>query len=663
MASSKRRRGYASSTFGTDDDDGFPDIDALVSSKELQAQAVTDKAQKQPKERSSTEEAAKPATTIRRRKLGPLTDNLLLKAWTPDSAESAGVKKHAGRGREKSEPRRTRVELRTRNTKLAVVIPSSPADLDDEYVSAQEEASIIEDVSMFDDTFHSCGSEGSSLENNGHEDDEDGEDIFGPDIPPKRSPVKPRLPPKDRVQRGRRSRETSSEVQSMLGTEEDGPSQPKLSRTSSGLQGPRSNLSTGRGRELNAKETDKGFAETLSKLRLDETEEKPGRAKDTKPENGAATPPSTPPKSRPGLVSPRKLPRIPVTPHRPSSDMFWSQEFVDEWNEEHSPRKQLFPDAAAARQRSPTKSNPEKKPQKTPGAKKPSEREAKKAFEKIKHELAQAFLQELDETITNGKLTELAASTGGIRLMWTNKLNTTAGRANWKRETIRSTARPADNPSSSSSYSSSPFITTTSTTTAPKYRHHASIELAEKVIDDEHRLLNVLAHEFCHLANFMISGVTSNPHGAQFKAWAAQVSRAFGASRGVQVTTKHSYDIDFKYVWQCVACKMEFKRHSRSIDPARHRCGSCRSELVQTKPVPRKKKKEDGEGGGGTGKVSEYQAFVKEQMRVVKAENPKSPQKEIMKIVASRWAAKKDKAATLDGGMQAVEEGMRELAV
>lgn len=337
--------------------------------------------------------------------------------------------------------------------------------------------------------------------------------------------------------------------------------------------------------------------------------------------------------------------------------MFWSQEFVDDWNDEHSPRKQLFPDALTARQNSPTKNIPEKKSKKSAGAKEPSEREVKKAFEKTKHELAESFLQELDRTITDGKLSQLAASTGGIKLIWTNKLNTTAGRANWKRETIRNRQQPDG----------------TTTTTTTTHKHHASIELAEKVIDSEPRLINVLAHEFCHLANFMISGVTTNPHGREFKMWAAQTSHAFGG-RGVCVTTKHSYDIDFKYVWACVECATEFKRHSKSIDPARHRCGVCKSELRQTKPVPRGRKAEgggDGVVGGGEGKkpkvVSGYQAFMKEQMRVVKEENPGSPQKEIMRIVASRWTAKKAEAAaataTPDERVKEVEGGVEELAV
>jgi hypothetical protein len=155
--------------------------------------------------------------------------------------------------------------------------------------------------------------------------------------------------------------------------------------------------------------------------------------------------------------------------------------------------------------------------------------------------------------------------------------------------------------------------------------------LAEKVIDDEDRLLNVIAHEFCHLANFMISNIKTNPHGKEFKAWAAKCSRVFEHT-GIEVTTKHSYEIDYKYVWACTNCGLEFKRHSKSIDPSRHQCGSCKCKLVQTKPVPR------GIGGGGAkGGMTEYQAFVKENMKVVKKENPGSPQKEIMGLVGKKY--------------------------
>lgn len=317
-------------------------------------------------------------------------------------------------------------------------------------------------------------------------------------------------------------------------------------------------------------------------------------------------------------------------------DTFWDQEFIDEWNDEHSPEKQLFPPSAMPPSSSPAKkaggpSSPKKSSDAT------AQRAAKKAFSEAKHEVAAKFLKELDERITDNKLSELSASTGGIRIEWSNKLNTTAGRAHWKRETVKGQV--------------------------PKqYRHHASIELAEKVIDDEHRLLNVIAHEFCHLANFMVTGITKNPHGKEFKAWGTKVSRVFGKARGIEVTTKHRYEIDFKYVWACTACMLEYKRHSKSIHLDRHRCGRCKSALKQIKPVPRGSggAAATGAGGGGGGgattqadgaatkKESEYQRFMKEQMKIIKAENAGLPQKDIMRLVATRWAAKKQ--ATGGGG-------------
>ena len=207
----------------------------------------------------------------------------------------------------------------------------------------------------------------------------------------------------------------------------------------------------------------------------------------------------------------------------------------------------------------------------------------------------------------------MAASTGGIQIHWSKKLTTTAGRANWKRETIR--VKP--------SCPSDPIP-------APTFRHHAAIELAEKVIDSEDRLLNVIAHEFCHLANFMVSNIRTNPHGKEFKAWAGKCSRVFG-ERGIEVTTKHSYEIEYKYVWECENCGMEFKRHSRSIDTARHRCGVCKMALVQVRPAPRK------DGGKGEGQLTGYQAFVREHMAGIRRENPGSPQKVVMGLVGKKY--------------------------
>lgn len=290
--------------------------------------------------------------------------------------------------------------------------------------------------------------------------------------------------------------------------------------------------------------------------------------------------------------SPQKTSRAPQVSSTPTKDGTGKQSLVDCWNDECSPRK-----AVKVAMRSPVKmSNPDKM--------------AKSSFEATKAATAVAFLDELDAKITDGKISQLAESTGGIKLQWTKTLTTTAGRANWRKETVRTT---------------SPDGSESSVT----YKHHASIELSEKVIDDDHRLLNVLAHEFCHLANFMISGITNNPHGKEFKQWAAKCSTTFRA-RGITVTTKHTYEIDFKYVWKCEDCSSSYKRHSKSINTGKHRCGGCKGKLVQIKPVPR-----------NGGKPSEYQTFIKGEMRTLKQQNPDSPQKVIMQMAAEKWASRR----------------------
>lgn len=341
-----------------------------------------------------------------------------------------------------------------------------------------------------------------------------------------------------------------------------------------------------------------------------------------------STPPGSPELKPRGLVSPKKLSRIPSTPHRPSMDSFWSQDLVNDWNDQYSPMKTLQP-LTKPKLQPPFTSNGTslfKKP--VPAKPARLDKDFKKAFSTAKHTIASDFLAEIDSKITSGQIAQLSASTGGVQIIWSKKLTTTAGRANWRRETIKHT----------------PLTLNPQETTTLKYRHYASIELAEKVIDDEPRLLNVLAHEFCHLANFMISNIKTNPHGKEFKIWATKCTSEF-AHRGIEVTTKHSYEIDYKYVWECTeqTCKTLFKRHSKSIDTLRHRCGACKGVLVQIKPVPRGT-------GKGLGKENEYQVFVRENMRRIREENPGSPQKEIMGLVGKRYQEFKARKAANGGG-------------
>lgn len=113
--------------------------------------------------------------------------------------------------------------------------------------------------------------------------------------------------------------------------------------------------------------------------------------------------------------------------------------------------------------------SPRKSPTKSPAKRDKKFIEQRKLFDNKKTELATAFLAEVDEKITNGQVASMAHSTGGIQIIWSKKLSSTAGRANWRREVAR-------------------LKNTDGTESNTTHRHHASIELAEKVIDNEGQL-------------------------------------------------------------------------------------------------------------------------------------------------------------------------------
>lgn len=367
--------------------------------------------------------------------------------------------------------------------------------------------------------------------------------------------------------------------------------------------------------------------------------------------------PNTPPPPHPTLPrtptklkSPSKLSpsknrvTIPQSPHRQSVDAFWDLNHVNEWNDTYSPRKapltsprkaltrfRIWEDSdfeldgeqhsnensppspcTSPRKRlggdvgvetrspmkSPTKTTAEEREEKKKiAAEKKAERERKKIFDAKKEKLAMSLLTDLDVAVAESKLASLSAGTGGVKILWSKTLRSTAGRANWRRTVTKQTGSPVKG-----NLAEGPDV---------KVQHYASIELAEKVIDSEERLVNTLAHEFCHLACFMISGVRDQPHGAEFKRWANKVTAYLRQDpdnevrRGIKVTTKHEYAINHKYLWICVGreqtaamtllnlkseepgCGAEYGRHSKSIDVERQRCGKCRGRLLQVRPRPK----------------------------------------------------------------------------
>ena len=122
-------------------------------------------------------------------------------------------------------------------------------------------------------------------------------------------------------------------------------------------------------------------------------------------------------------------------------------------------------------------------------------------------------------------------------------------------------------------------------------------------------------------------------HIAFFIRRARKCTKAF-FHRNIEVTTKHSYTVTYKYIWACSneGCGIEYKRHSKSIDPAKHSCGSCKGKLTQVQPAPRK---------GMEGKRTEYQNFVKVEYERVKKDNVKAGFGEIMVILGREFRESK----------------------
>lgn len=242
---------------------------------------------------------------------------------------------------------------------------------------------------------------------------------------------------------------------------------------------------------------------------------------------------------------------------------------------------------------------------------------SKRAFLRQRNSIAQRLFLEYDRIVFKGAL-----STGGAcTLKWSKRLITTAG-----------------------------------LTEMPKGSKTATVTLSTKLIDRESRLRLTLMHELCHAASWIIDGCSKPPHGEVFRKWGARAERLVP---GMKVSTTHDYKIEYKYSWKCQnsECGKVYGRTRRVIDVKRHRCGDCKSQLVELlKPATAKPK----------APPSEYQRFVQEhsasvrrqleaaaanvlgpsalagnQAVVSSAATTKVSQSEVMKECARLWQAQK----------------------
>jgi len=157
------------------------------------------------------------------------------------------------------------------------------------------------------------------------------------------------------------------------------------------------------------------------------------------------------------------------------------------------------------------------------------------------------------------KGTTFSTVCGRASISWNNKLRNTAGRCRMAIERLKSSD-----------------VTINS-------KRKFMIELAPHILDRGQRLRDTLLHEMIHAANWIIDENAKAGHGPQFKYWAQIASKIHPEIP--RVTTTHSYEINYKYWWECERvstgwCNVKIGRKSNSLDVNRVRCAICKGKFI-----------------------------------------------------------------------------------
>ncbi|KAM9850101.1 germ cell nuclear acidic protein [Aulostomus maculatus] len=153
---------------------------------------------------------------------------------------------------------------------------------------------------------------------------------------------------------------------------------------------------------------------------------------------------------------------------------------------------------------------------------------------------------------------------------------------------------------------------------------YARIELSEKVCDSADRLRDTLIHEMCHAATWLINGVRDG-HGNFWKLYARKATVVHPELP--MVTRCHSYDITYKYQYQCTRCQNTIGRHSKSLDVQRFVCALCTGQLVLLNPSKSRA-------------PTPFASFVKEHYGSVRQELAGQSHAEVMRKLSADFASK-----------------------
>ncbi|XP_073412294.1 germ cell nuclear acidic protein isoform X2 [Dendrobates tinctorius] len=164
----------------------------------------------------------------------------------------------------------------------------------------------------------------------------------------------------------------------------------------------------------------------------------------------------------------------------------------------------------------------------------------------------------------------------------------------------------------------------------PTLERYARIELSEKVCDSADRLRDTLIHEVCHAATWLINGVRDG-HGQFWKFYARKASLIHPELP--MVSRCHSYEINYKFTYECSRCKNTIGRHSKSLDTEKFVCASCKGKLVlQTT------NNKDGAPSGN--QLTPFAKFVKENYGSAKKEHAGMSHAEVMQKLSADFSTK-----------------------
>ncbi|XP_010194057.2 germ cell nuclear acidic protein isoform X2 [Colius striatus] len=217
-----------------------------------------------------------------------------------------------------------------------------------------------------------------------------------------------------------------------------------------------------------------------------------------------------------------------------------------------------------------------------------------KYFKKNKEELAQKLYCLYNSTIFEHKLPEK------MTISWNKKMRKTAG------------------------------YCVTGQTEGPEAKRYARIELSEKVCDSADRLRDTLVHEACHAATWLINGVRDG-HGPIWRCYAKK-SAVIHPELPV-VTRCHSYEINYKFTYECVLCKAKIGRHSKSLDTERFVCAFCGGQLVLSQPRGK-------DGTPAKTHLTPFAKYVKENYGLAKREQRGLSHAEVMRKLSEDFASK-----------------------